>query len=83
MSGYLAVYLIGVIAPYLTHNMTVLNLHLLRVSTMFHLLAALGSGTLIVRWLASEEFVFKKVLAPIQIALLCTRGTCSCSLPFR
>jgi hypothetical protein len=52
--------------------MTILNLHLLRVSTMFHLLAALGSASLIVRWLASEEYVFKKVLAPVQIALLCS-----------
>jgi hypothetical protein len=52
--------------------MTILNLHLLRVSTMFHLLAALGSASLIVRWLASDEYVFKKVLAPVQIALLCS-----------
>ena len=72
MSGYVVVYLMGIAAPYLTHNMTILNLHLLRVSTMFHLLAALGSASLIVRWLASEEYVFKKVLAPVQIALLCS-----------
>ena len=72
MSGYVVVYLIGIAAPYLTHNMTILNFHLLRVSTMFHLLAALGSASLIVRWLASEEYVFKKVLAPVQIALLCS-----------
>ena len=38
MSGYVVVYVIGIAAPYLTHNMTVLDLHLLRVSTMFHLL---------------------------------------------
>jgi hypothetical protein len=72
MSGYVVVYVIGIAASYFTHNMTVLDLHLLRVSTMFHLLAALGSATLIVRWLASEEYVFKKVLAPVQIALLCS-----------
>ena len=72
MSGYVVVYLIGIAAPYFTHNMTILDLHLLRVSTMFHLLAALGSASLIVRWLASEEYVFKKVLAPVQIALLCS-----------
>ena len=83
MSGYVVVYLIGIAAPYLTHNMTILNFHLLRVSTMFHLLAALGSASLIVRWLASEEYVFKKVLAPVQIALSVRRGTFSSSLPSR
>lgn len=50
-AGYIAVYVIGIIAPHVTDSPSVLNLHLLRVSTFFHILAAFGSGALVIFWI--------------------------------
>jgi hypothetical protein len=48
--GYVGVYLIGIIVPSFTQSPLVLNLHLLRVGTFVHLLAALAVCTLGIRW---------------------------------
>lgn len=70
--GYVAVYALGIAAPVLTHSATVLNLHLLRVSLMFHLLAVLASAALMTRWLTSGDPKQATVFAPTLAVLLCT-----------
>lgn len=80
--GYIAVYLLGIFAPYFTHNASILNLHLLRVSTNFHLLAALGSLALAIRWLAGEDRIHARVLAPFLVAFVCTSRYLLLAAPF-
>lgn len=70
--GYAAVYGIGILAPQFTHSPTVLNLHLLRVSGMFHLLAVLASLALATRWFTGGDARQATVFAPILTVLLCT-----------
>lgn len=50
-AGYILVYLTGMILPELTASPFLLNLHLLRVSTFLHILAATGCGLLAISWL--------------------------------
>ncbi len=71
MTGYVAVYSFGIAVPHFTHNASILNLHLLRVSTLFHLLAVLGSLTLALQWLTGRDPILAKVFAPILILILC------------
>ncbi|MFA4994809.1 MAG: hypothetical protein WC521_05855 [Bdellovibrionales bacterium] len=71
LSGYIIVYLMGACVPFLTHSPTILNLHLLRVSTFFHLLAALGATTLAVRWFEDMDPYVSKLTAPAFAVLLC------------
>jgi hypothetical protein len=71
LTGYAIVYLIGIAVPHFTHSAAVLNLHLLRVSTLFHLLAVLGGLALALQWLRGKDPVAAKVFAPIVIFLLC------------
>jgi hypothetical protein len=77
--GYALVYLLGIFLPYFTHNNAILNLHLLRVSTFFHLLAALGSATLAVKWLGDEDKYISYFLAPTLIVLLCFKQSAALS----
>lgn len=70
LAGYVVVYAIGIILPHITHNMMLLNLHLLRVSVFFHLLAALGAISLIVKWLDEADFYRRNFLAPTLTAFL-------------
>jgi hypothetical protein len=72
LAGYVLVYLIGVMVPLMTHSATILNLHFLRVSTFFHLLAALGVVAVITKWLQSVDTVRARLLAPTLIVVACT-----------
>lgn len=71
--GYMAVYAVGIAVPHFTNNPAILNLHLLRVSTLFHIMAALGSISLAVKWFEDRDDNYRSnFLAPIFIVLLCT-----------
>jgi hypothetical protein len=72
MAAFSTVYVVGIIAPYLTHSALVLNLHLLRVSSMLQQLAVLGSLALATSWWLSERPLYAKVSAPILVLALCT-----------
>ena len=72
MAAFIGVYIMGMIAPHFTHSALVLNLHLLRVSTMLQLMAVLGSLVLATRWWFAEATFFQRLLAPILVLLLCT-----------
>ncbi len=72
LAGYVIVYLIGVGVPHISHNAALLNLHLLRVSTFFHVLATLGCLTLLTRWFRSDDRLLSRLLAP---GLLVVIGT--------
>jgi hypothetical protein len=67
----LLLYGFGIAAPYLTHSSVVLNLHLLRDSTLLQLLAVLGSLSLAVRWWSSDNKIFAKLLGPVLVLVLC------------
>ncbi len=71
IAGFGLVYLIGMAAPHLTGERLVLNLHLLRVSYAFHLLATLGLAALIVRWVTSDSPEEAVLFGP-ALALTCT-----------
>jgi len=71
LGGYLIVYGLGIVAPDLTNNYFILILQLLRVSTMFHLLAALGAIALAVQWLMGGNAVRARIWAPLLIAFVC------------
>ncbi|AWN35835.1 hypothetical protein [Methylobacterium radiodurans] len=70
--GYMAVYALGMVVPLLTSSPAVLNLHLLRVSTVFHLLAALGSLALLTRMLHRRMPLHARATALLLFCLLCT-----------
>ncbi len=68
-AGYLAVYAAGVIVPYVTDSPSVLNLHLLRVSTFFHIFAAFGCAALVIFWLRQGPADHKNIWAYGLIAI--------------
>jgi hypothetical protein len=51
--GAVAVYVIGVMMPYLTHNPQILELHLLRAGGTIHLLAGTAAAALATTWICS------------------------------
>jgi hypothetical protein len=53
--GAALVYLAGIVLPYVTGSPLLLNLHLLRSSTIVHLLAGLAAAALAVNWLRSDR----------------------------
>ena len=72
MAAFSMVYIVGIVAPYLTHSALVLNLHLLRISSMLQQLAVLGSLALATSWWLDEEPLHSRILAPILVLTLCT-----------
>ena len=82
LAGYVLVYAVGIVTPKVTDNPAILNLHLLRVSIMFHLLAGLGTAALVTRWLTSDETLRKKILALVTILLLCANKHLFLVVPF-
>ncbi len=71
VGAFIAIYLFGIVAPYITHSALVLNLHLLRVSTMLQFLVVLGPLVLTTKWCFSDDIACKS-LSPVLILLLCT-----------
>ena len=71
LASFVLCYAVGIAVPYLTHSATVLNLHLLRVSTMLHLVVMLGALTLATRWWFSDEPLEHGLFAPALVLILC------------
>lgn len=69
--SFALVYAIGVVAPLLTHSPLVLNLHLLRVSTMLQLLGTFACLVLATRWWFSEKAIESNLLAPALVLIMC------------
>jgi hypothetical protein len=65
------VYAIGIAIPFVTHSAVVLNLHLLRVSTILQLLAILGCLTLATRWWFLGKPLEARLLAPALVLIMC------------
>lgn len=65
-----ALYGIGVAVSYTTHSAAILNLHLLRSSTLIHLLAAFGLAALATRWIFDNDTSIAALAAPALIVLL-------------
>jgi hypothetical protein len=72
IGAFSAVYVVGIAVPHLTHSALILNLHLLRVSTMLQLLAVLGALAIATRWSLSDDPQDKFLYAPLLILILCT-----------
>jgi hypothetical protein len=53
--GVILLYAIGIAVPFITSAPVVLNLHLLRSSTILHLLAALATAALATNWLRDDK----------------------------
>jgi hypothetical protein len=53
--GAIIVYLVGILVPFVTGSPLILNLHLLRSSTVIHLLAALSVAALATSWLRRDK----------------------------
>jgi hypothetical protein len=70
--AFVAVYAVGIIVPHVTHSPLVLNLHLLRVSTMLQLLVVLGSLVLTTKWWFCHNPIYKRFFSPLLVVLLCT-----------
>jgi hypothetical protein len=68
--GACAIYVCGIFVPYLTHSETILNLHLLRSSTLIHLLVALAiSAFATTSWFSNEQ-TKAAIVAPILVVAL-------------
>ncbi|WGR71491.1 MULTISPECIES: DUF6798 domain-containing protein [unclassified Bradyrhizobium] len=78
--GVALIYAAGVILPHLTGSPLLLNLHLLRSSTIVHLLAALALAALAVNWLRSKEPT-TVLLASLIVALSVSRMTILLAIP--
>lgn len=72
MVAFSAVYAAGIIVPHVTHSPLILNLHLLRVSTMLQLLAVLGALALATNWWLSSDSLQKYFYSPLLALILCT-----------
>jgi hypothetical protein len=72
IAAFSAVYIVGIIVPHVTHSALILNLHLLRVSTMLQLLAVLGALALATKWWFSDDPLQKYFYSPVLILILCT-----------
>lgn len=70
-TGYVAVYVAGIAAPWFTDSAFVFKLHLLRVSTFFHILAVMGCGILAVHWLKDEGDKYRKIWA-VGLVIICS-----------
>ena len=66
----IATYVIGIFAPLVTHSPIVLNLHLLRSSTLIHELTALACSALATRWWFDTDHLRRYVLAPCLLFVL-------------
>ncbi len=64
------IYVAGILLPFATHSQTFLNLHLLRSSTLVHLLATLAVCALATSWWFGEDRVKATVIAPILVVAL-------------
>jgi hypothetical protein len=71
LAALLGLYAIGIILPAFTHSPTILNLHLLRDSTILQLLAVLAALTLAVRWWFSDRPACSRALGPLLAIMLC------------
>jgi hypothetical protein len=71
LAGLLGLYAIGIILPSFTHSATILNLHLLRDSTILQLLAVMGALVLAVRWWFSDQPAYSRALGPLLAVVLC------------
>jgi len=71
LTGLLGLYAIGIILPAFTHSPTILNLHLLRDSTILQLLAVLAALTLAVKWWFSDRPAHSRALGPLLAIVLC------------
>lgn len=72
IASFSAVYVVGIIVPHVTHSALLLNLHLLRVSTMLQLLTAFGALALATKWWFAEDPIFRFFFSPVLILLLCS-----------
>lgn len=72
LGGYILVYLIGVVMPTLTSSHTLMNLHLLRVSTFFHIFASLGALAVLTNRIVASEGLFDRACAALLFVSLCT-----------
>lgn len=64
--SYVAVWLVGVIVPWITRSPTILNLHLLRSSAIIVIVAVVSVAAAIARLLASGAKVDRYVWAPLM-----------------
>jgi hypothetical protein len=69
-AGLLILYLVGILVPFLTHAPLLLNLHLLRVSSIIQILAVLGICALAVTWWSSSDPIKSDWLAPLLVLLI-------------
>ncbi|MBB2202086.1 hypothetical protein [Gluconacetobacter tumulisoli] len=72
LCGAAAVWVAGVVLPYVTHDRMLLDLHLLRAGSTIHLLAAIAIAALATRWSFSRDRVDRGLGAPALIVLSCT-----------
>ncbi|MCB8878155.1 hypothetical protein [Acidisoma silvae] len=70
--GYILVYLVGIIVPLLTHNPTILNLHLLRSSTFLHIMTSLIAAALTTRWFFHNDVIERRFCAPLLLLAFCS-----------
>jgi hypothetical protein len=71
LAALLGLYAVGIILPSFTHSPTILNLHLLRDSTILQLLAVLAALTLAVKWWFSDQPAYSRALGPLLAIVLC------------
>jgi len=71
LAALLGLYAIGIVLPAFTHSPTILNLHLLRDSTILQLIAVLAALTLAVKWWFSDRPAYSRALGPLLAMVLC------------
>jgi len=70
-AGLLGLYVVGIVLPAFTHSPTILNLHLLRDSTILQLLGVLAAMTVTVKWWFSDQPAWSRALGPLLAVVLC------------
>jgi hypothetical protein len=70
-AGLLGLYVVGIVLPAFTHSPTILNLHLLRDSTILQLLGVLAAMTVTVKWWFSDQPAWSRALGPVLAVVLC------------
>ncbi len=71
LCGSVLLYALGIVLPHLTDLPLILNLHLIRSSTVIHLVAALASASLATTWLCGEDRNRSKFFGPLLVLADC------------
>jgi hypothetical protein len=72
LCGSVLLYAVGIALPLVTSLPLILNFHLIRSSTVIHLLVALASAALATKWLGDDDRNRSRVFGPLLVLAECS-----------